>query len=206
MKAPRAWKNVNIRQFIAAQDLLKDESLDSIEMHVRLLSALTDKPLSALEAMPLQKLKTSVRSILFIHKETTDKPVRYFSLKGRLYKACLHPKDMTAGQWADYNAFLSTGPTAMHQMHNLLAVLCTPVNLRGRAVYKGETHEARAKLFYDRLGMHIAYPIALFFSNLFTHFRLVTETYLASELQGIAKEAKKEAEATGSVKSGDGLR
>lgn len=197
MKLPKSWNDITIKNFVESYDILLDNTYDIIEKNLYLLSVLSGEPVSYFESLPISKLKEAVARVQFLNdlKSINTKLPVTFNLGNRIFDVTHDPRKLIGGQYIDLMNILSqchSQKDINDQMHNLLAVICVPrrgLVFKGR--YNGSRHKEVADLFYARLTMNIAYPVALFFCNLWEYLMPAIKTCLEEERNGMLMMAMK---------------
>lgn len=210
MIAPSSWKEITIRQFIRVNEVIKAEYQDAVEQQVALIAAVTGRAEEEILHMDRSELMAWVKDLAFLQSgdSISTKWPKWFMVKGRLFKPVQNVQKLTAGQYIDLITF-SKDPMA--NLHKVLATLCLPVktNIFGPGgpwkwlrpqKYDGRKHEELSAFFYEHLTMDIAYPIALFFCNLWEAFMPSILTFLETEIRNLTRELAKE-----TIMSSDGM-
>lgn len=197
MKLPSSWKEITIKNFVEAYDILLDTNYDIIDKNLHLLSALSGQPFSYYETLPLVKLKQAISQVQFMNdlKSIDTRLPLSFIIGKTVYDVVHDPSKLSGGQYIDLMNILSQCSTQKEineHIHDLLAVICVPrrfIFFKGK--YDGAQHKEVAELFYHKLTMNVAYPVALFFCKLWEHLTPTIKTYLESEKQEILEMAMK---------------
>ena len=168
---------ITIRIFNEVQAAVKLNTEDTIDREIKILSIVTGKPESYFYEMSIERLKRKIRKTARRLTRFRQHVPSFFFLAGRLYKVQKDITRITAGQYIDIKT-LNTD-NVFENIHVLCAILCRPVTERK---YKGELVPERAKLFYERLSINIAYPLMVFFFRLFTLSSLIILQSLHREM------------------------
>lgn len=191
MNLPKGWKDITIKSFVEAYDILHDVNYDIIDKNLRLMAALSDEPVAYFEALPLSRLKQAIAKVQFLNDlSSINSPLPLtFSIGKCIYDVTHHPAKLSSGQYIDLMNILSQCSTQKEineRMHDLLAVICIPRRyLFFKGKYNGAKHRETAEIFYHRLTMNIAYPIALFFCRFWAHLIPVIKISLELEMNEI---------------------
>lgn len=163
MRIPQSWKDITIRQFLAANEALQATYDDKVDQSIALVSAVTGASEKDILSLPRKELIQIVEQLSFLNTvdSISTKWPKWFMIQGRLFKPVQKLDNLTAGQYIDLMAF-SKEP--MENIHKVLATLCLPCTWYLKAKkYDGAKHQEIAQFFLDNLTMDIAYPIAVFF-------------------------------------------
>lgn len=191
-----------------AYDILHDVNCDIIDKNLRLLSLLSGEPVNYFESLPFHKLKQAIAKVQFLNdlNSINCRLPLTFSIGKRIYDVVHHPAKLSSGQYIDLMNILSqcnTQKDINERMHDLLAVICIPRRcLFFKGKYNGALHKQTAELFYQRLTMDIAYPIALFFCRFWEHLIPAIKTCLESEKNELQEMMEKNGK---TVLSSDGI-
>jgi hypothetical protein len=100
-------------------------------------------------------------------------------LKGKRFRLLLNVSVLTGGQYIDLMTFLKNPEAINQNIHNVLAVIASPLKLGlFKTKYDGKKQAERAKFFHDNMPVSIAYPILVFFCNLSSHLTPAIAAYL----------------------------
>lgn len=174
MKAPNRWSEIKIHQFYELRALLEMRDLPNIDKNVQLLSVLTGKPIDVIEDLTFNQIASHIAGISFVDKMPKAAAKRYIFVRGCIFKVHLDPSKITPAQFIDLSMFTKDANTIIENIHNILAVICTPVFRK----YNGKSHKKRADLFVEHLDVETAYGIALFFCRLINAFLPAISDYL----------------------------
>jgi hypothetical protein len=159
---PKSWDDISIRQFTELTRV-KELNLDPIEQMANLISILSGESFEVISRLTLDSLKKAYSCVSFIDTiEFSGKVIPKITIDGVEYIASLDIRKITAGRYIDLKEFTKDPSETPYNIHNIMAVLYLP---KGKK-YKGKTHEKRASLFYEKMPITFAYPVAVFFWNL----------------------------------------
>lgn len=196
MSGNLSWKDITIGQFIEAWQVQQMQFDDELDRNLAMAAAITGNSASDLKQMGYDDLVQLFRDIQFVaYPEQMDKRFpKLFSIKGRMFRPTRKFNKLSAGQFIDLTSFIKKSDEIIPNLHKILATLCLPFRYgvrfqtspRIRAKwfywYDGAKHEQLSELLYDNLTMDIAYPIAVFFCNLWAGFTPHIVRYLETEM------------------------
>lgn len=189
MRDLRSWSDVTIKQYILSSDIINNKELDPLEREIELLCLFSGKTLPEVDQMTAEDFNKAIRSLAFLSDfNIKEKVKKDFIINGQSFQFNLLINKHLTGQYVDYNYFLKgTYEDAVKNMHNLLAVVAQPV-VKGKVLpYDGTKHSEVAKLFYDYLTMDIAYPVFVFFCQVWRNLTPYIQTFLESEAKKMMK-------------------
>ena len=155
-------RTLTIKQFKEATDYLNKREEDVLERNVTLVSILTGKDKSEVEAIRpglLKKLVAGAYQLLDLSRITGRVP-RYFFLKGRPFKVCLEITNITAGQYIELSAFAKEEEPHINAPHKILASVCAA--LFSRRSHSDMKHAQLADFFYRNMPVDMAQPLATY--------------------------------------------
>jgi len=158
--------------------------LDIIEKAVETISILTDKPRWEVEDISMGEVFTTSRqmAVLFGSPPLLKKPKSYLRISGKLYKVCLNPRQLTAAQFTDVQAFIKRG--AVENLHKIIASIIRPVSglLRKPHRYDSENHALISEGITELRVMEVL-SISGFFLLLWNHSIRSMVPYLTQEIK-----------------------
>jgi hypothetical protein len=182
-----SWKDITIGQFIESHEVYQADYPEPLDREVALLSALSGQSEDEILRMRRSDFVEAIKELSFLSDLSTisTKWPKYFIIKRRVFKPVQNLQKLTAGQYIDLMSF-SKDP--MPNLHKILATLCLPVKYFRAQKYDGAKHGELSKFFHDNLTMDIAYPIAVFFCNLWEASMPHILTYLEKETGTLMRE------------------
>lgn len=182
IKLINSWDKVTLRTFKKLMVVVKEESPQSEEFTIKILSILNDKSEDYFLEMDLKHIPAAIKSLEFLSSEIPKQLIHKFNIDGVTYKLTL-PKDMTWGQRLNYVEGLTR---AGDDYASLLSIVLIP---EGKKYAEGyDIIELKNKL-EDTLMITEVLSITLFFS---IFLRSITKTTLTSLSKKLKKEMKKE--------------
>lgn len=172
LNIPKGWGEVTIRQFHVADDLLGDDSIELVDKHTRLLSHFSGVPVKDIEdKVLLPDYKQYVADLQFItDTDSLPKVVpEYVTLDDKLFYVNKDISKLTAGEGIELLKY-SEG-SMWPNIHKVIALFLWPAEPGMTAKPRHATLDERnelAGLIYDHMTVEQAWPLSLFFCNVFT--------------------------------------
>lgn len=188
---PKGWNDITIRKFIRVNEVIQTEYQEPLDQQIALVSAVTDMPEAEIMRLGRTELLAIVKALSFLYSVDSigTKWPKWFLIRGRLFKPVQKLDKLTAGQYIDLMNFAKD---PMVNLHQVLATLCLPCKWFMAQKYDGTKHREISDFFYEYLTMDIAYPIALFFCNLWQAFMPAILTFLESEVDSLTTDLSQE--------------
>lgn len=166
MQVPKSWKDITISRFIAAYDILQLNFDSELDKEVAYMAAICNTTEEAILKLPIPEFKRLAKELQFVSdlESIGTRFPKWFAINGRAFRPIADMTKVTAGQYTDLSHFTQQEDGIIHNLHNIMAVVCLPFFQRQ---YKGYKHERLAAFFKENMSMSIAYPIALFFCAVF---------------------------------------
>lgn len=181
MQVPNSLSEVTLSKFIRTNQLHSSD-LDETEKDIMALSIMADVSEAEINDMDITDYHQAMAKINSF--SLTDLPSvlpKEFDVQGKTYVIMADLK-WKAGQ---YIAFKEFQKDAINNLHLLIATIC---HEKGKQ-YTTDDHKERADLFYEHLTMGVAYPTALFFSQV---LKLSIDHILTSSNQNLRKNVKED--------------
>jgi hypothetical protein len=175
------WSDVTIRQFYEAQEVINGEYEDELERSIALLCAVTGQTEIEILSLTHNEIAKLSKELSFLNSlDTMGKEwPKWFMVQGRLFKPLRDIRKITGGQLIE---LLTFSKEPLQNIHKILATLSLPCNWIGKArKYDADKHNEISELFREHLTMDIAYPIAVFFCNLWEELLKNIQDYLEGE-------------------------
>ena len=176
------WKHITLGKFIQLQEILKSDDED-LTKKIDIYALLTDSPLEEIREIPLGIfLKAYSTELKFMETEIPQVIPKYWEHNKVQYNITTQIEKLKAGQYIDYKHHSKTP----NQFHNIMAVLCYDGDK-----YDGETHKQRAELFYNNMPVTIAFPLAVFFLELWNAWSAISLEYSANQIMEMQADFQK---------------
>lgn len=192
MKLSKNWSEVTIRQYQALALLKQD---DPIEYLVNVIAILARVPVEEVEALSLEQLKKFSAQTIFLNRlPDSEKIATKVRINGLHYKLNLGVQDLSFGQYIDQKTIAKLDH--IENMHKFLAVRLIPMERKYFVVwregaYKGIDH---AQELQDNLTMDVAYPIFVFFLNVWQKLVPGIQDYLINKSRSQTEILRKQIE------------
>lgn len=185
---PSSWKDIKLSQFEAALLVEQTEYEDAIDQQVEWIAALTGATIEKIEQLPFSELADISVKLKWVKEPKFDERIpRFFTIGSKMFEVVYQIDQLTAAQYAELCTWMKVDP--MLNLDKAMASITIRRKywlLKGK--YDGATHEARAKLFRKHLSLAVIYPIALFFSQVFTRLMLDMQDFSVKELIKLRKQ------------------
>lgn len=152
------YSDINIRQYQQIRDIL-DEGLSDVETQAEIMAILFNKTADEILDLPVDKYRRMSEQVRFLLDSPQPKGEvpKKLRIDGIRYRIIQSAKDMTAGQFIDYQQYVKAGADA--NLHNILSTILIPW---GREYNKGyDITETQASL-REHLDLQTAVNIAFF--------------------------------------------
>lgn len=189
MKIPKSWSEITIKQYLHVKELLED-SQDDIDFKIKLLSILTGEPEETYLNMEMGKFSSIANGLSFLSNLNISKKIIYsFRLNGKRFKFELDIKKLKASGYIDIMNYCNELNSTERNMHKILAVFASCYTWYGKKIEM--SHSEKADLFFNKMPITIAYPVAVFFWALWNNSIKNIEIYLEKEMKKMKKELEK---------------
>lgn len=201
MKLPKSWDDITIPKYLEYYTILTTKA-DILDREVRVLSCLSGLPIKEIEALKTNELLAHIKSLNFLQELPSEAIPAYFKVNGNKYKVAITFRDMTAGQFINFNEVLKDikPEDINYQMAELIACMCSKQE-KGIFFENGKLSFSRYRYngfhetseeFKKHMNIRIAYPLFVFFCNVIQRLLPATKDYLMLEAKKIKRELKKQ--------------
>lgn len=162
------WKDISLGMFSQIQAIIQSESED-LTKKIELYSLLTGKDMNQVREVPLGEfLEAYKKELSFINQDIPQVIPKSWEHGGVNYNICTQVEKLTAGQYIDLKEYAKEP----NNLHNVMAVLCYEGDK-----YNGINHKERAEVFRSNMPITIAYPLSVFFFDLWNVWSEVSLQY-----------------------------
>ena len=162
------WKDITIGKFREIQHILAEDEPD-LTKKIYIYALLSGELIEQVREYPLgQFLEKYSKLTEFMEYPIPQVIPKYWEHEGVKYKITSLIDSFTAGQYIDFKEF----GKEKDNIHNVMAVLCYDGE-----TYKGETHKKRAELFNEFMPITVAYPLTVFFLNVWSEWSEISLAY-----------------------------
>lgn len=175
MKMPTSWKEISLKTFVILQEIANDPDTDKTDKDIDAICLLAGITYQECMELTLKEKQQALKSLSFLQdlNKINPKAHRYIKIGRIWFKIALDVSEISGGQYLDLMTFLKDPDKAFENIHNVLAVLATPLKFGIiKTKYDGAKHADRGKLFYENLSISQAYPIMVFFCTLSDHLTI----------------------------------
>lgn len=190
-RLPRDYSEVTIKQLIELKAIDEDKTIDTepaphLTRALLRLSVFNDVPYEELESMPISELKDDIKKLGFLDTLPSDKKVEWFKCGGYWWKVNYDITKLSAGSYIDLDMYVKDPDKVLENTHKIMALFCTPFRWLRKTKLPDE-------VMWDKLKdvpVSVAYPLTVFFCNLFQNLIESLPDFLQKESKKLMKEAK----------------
>jgi len=211
IELPTSWDGITVGKFQELYPVLESDG-KLVERVPAMISVLSGVPLEDVKKISLNDYKTISKSLKFLDELETLRDIKDDFKVGKVkYAIDLDINNMSGAQYMDFMHFLNEckgeSSLVMRNLHNLLSCVIIEKKRKGfkwiKGEYDGSTIEERRKLIKEVMPISLAFPIAVFFWNLWEQLTRDMEDYGKNKLKK-AKRIMEEVE-TDLLKYGAGM-
>jgi len=198
MKVPKDWSEIEISKFPEIYDIQIDESLESIEKQIRLISIVLEKSVEEIEDLRIEDFNKISESVKFLYNPEFNyqllKTVRYKNYKIKFVHDLYNSKEMTAGKYIDLMHLGKDKESLHYKIVDILNVLGTIYKRKwGFFWVKAElTKDQRKSVLSKAVSIEKAYGYAVFFCDYYRNLTKNTQDYLVlRQIRSLTKIQKK---------------
>lgn len=205
---PNSWDGITVGQFQDLYPVLVSES-KLVERVPALISVLSGLPLQDVMKIKIEEYRKISKALSFLDTLDTLTDVRdSFKVDGDRYSVDTNISNMCGAQYMDFMHFLGEckgdNNLVMQNLHNLLSCVVIKDERKRwgykRGEYDGSKIEVTRKLIKDKMPISLAFPIAVFFWNLWQESTKNIQDFGSSQLtkaEDLIKEVGKDLEGFG---------
>lgn len=186
MELCTSWKEVTLRQFIELSHLTND---DTVEYNIAVVALMSGKTKEDIEALPFTDLTNYIKKVQFINELPTQHllPQR-IDVNGKRYRVNLNVSELTGGGYIDLKTLTKDPTKIVDNMPLILTCFIKPIKRNWYGRYKDvkvnvDEQMANAEDFKNFLSIDIAYPLCVFFCELYPNLILGIQQYLLKKAQ-----------------------
>lgn len=200
------WSDITLSMW-SELSLIQAGVEDPIERNIQRIAVLTGLSREKVEFMDLSKVKKLIRKTAFLDNvDVLNRKFKAtFTVKGQTFKVTHRVQDLTAGQYVSLMHLMKDiqGTDQERQqrifeiMHRILAVICVPCKKKFGfwlvpQKHDGVNHQDVAELLHKHMTIEQAYPIAVFFCDVWQNLTDNLKDYLNKELKKANQMMKEE--------------
>ena len=205
---PNSWDGITVGQFQDLYPVLVSES-KLVERVPALISVLSGLPLQDVMKIKIEEYRKISKALSFLDTLDTLTDVRdSFKVDGDRYSVDTNISNMCGAQYMDFMHFLGEckgdNNLVMQNLHNLLSCVVIKDERKRwgykRGEYDGSKIETTRKLIKDKMPISLAFPIAVFFWNLWQESTKNIQDFGSNQLtkaEDLIKEVGKDLEGFG---------
>ena len=176
MNVPKDWAGISIKTYLQIHNILTDKTIDIIDSQVELVAVLTGQTAKEIEDLDIVVFKELVRDTQFIFENNIPKEIPLtIEIDGVEYLFDFMKPIKKAGDFIDISHLTKKPEDTIYNIHKIMAVLCKPL--------KEQSFEERCDIFYEKLTIDKAYPIALFFWTVFQSSLSIIQNSLDKQIE-----------------------
>jgi len=174
IELPTSWDGITVGKFQELYPVLESDGR-LVERVPAMISVLSGIPLEDVKKISLNDYKTIAKSLKFLDELETLKTIKdQFKIGKTKYAIDTDINNMSGAQYMDFMHFLNEckgeSTLVMRNLHNLLSCVIIEKKRKGfkwvKGEYDGSTIEERRKAIREHMPISLAFPIAVFFWNL----------------------------------------
>ena len=160
---PTSWNGVTINQFNQLSKIQKLDDDDNFDIVIEILHVLSEVPRPILSQVKLHELVKMYKSLDFINELNFSKELQGFiKIDKQVYKCEFDLSKMNANQYMSLKNIIKSG-NIVDNIHEILAIFFIPIGKKFNEI----SYNKIAELFYTEVSIDVAYPLAVFFFNLY---------------------------------------
>ena len=150
---------------------------------------LTQIPIEELEGMPKHEIIELTKQISFFKKPLPEKLRKIFRIGFKRYFIELEAKNITAEQFILLNKYTTSEAFTIENLHYIMAVLTYERKWWKKQPFDKD-FEAKAELFRKELTIDIAYPVSVFFCEVYRVWLETTKIFLIEKANKLKAKAE----------------
>ena len=182
VQIPETWSDITLKQFqIYTSEMRKD--INQTTRLIQTISSFCDIKFADAVKMKITDVKKLTNDIAALLKIVPDSLVMMFEFNGTKYGFIPKFDDITIGEYADLEFYLSDTDKMWDNMHWIMSILYREIKEEKDGKYLIEDYEPskeRAELFKD-LTMNVVYSASNFFLTLGEELLMTMPSYIPKE-------------------------
>ena len=186
MKLCTNWDDVTIRQFIELSKLTND---DSVEYNISVIALMSGKTKDEIESLPIEELTPLIKKVQFInHLPIKHLLPTHLKVNGKRYLVNLNVSELTGSGYIDLKTLTKDENKIVDNLHLILTCFVKPAKKTWYGKWKPIKVDANEQMqiaddFLNHFSVGIAYPLAVFFCELYPNLILGIQQYLLKKSQ-----------------------
>lgn len=186
MKLPKSWHDITVGKYSQIYSIIQ-KGLDPLDQKIEILSVLTGMSVDDILAIDLSEFTKINDQIAFIQNmNISEKLVLDYKINGYKFRANVKITEQKASQYIDIMNYLKQKDAFYLHLHDVIANISE--QQVGWFKKKKITKKELSQMIYDKMPITEAYPIMVFFWNLWNNLMPDIKTYLDSQIKQMEKE------------------
>lgn len=173
---PTSWESITVEQFQKIDACHKVKDAADIMLEAEIISVLSNVPVEEIMRISLTDLKKINEQLTFMESLPSTELHDKIKHEGKEYWFNNDLTKLLISQYIDVSVYTKSQGDIISNLHILLSIFLRPK----KDEYNYDSMIARAELF-KHLPVSVAYPMVVFFCNVFSNFVASTKDYLESE-------------------------
>ena len=175
---PNSWDGITIDKFPIIYDLLKDTNIDKIDKEIRIISVLSDIPVSEIEKIQIDYLKKLIKAVNFIFTMQFPKPKEIFKHDGYWWHVNYDITKLSAGDFITLSNYTINEDTIVQNLPELASIFIKPYK---RKWFKLKPIDIDSLPHIKTMKVGIVYPLCVFFCKLIENLQPDIKIFLEKE-------------------------
>ena len=192
------WSDINLETYAAVIELVKADTTDIFQRDITLISLITGKSESEIEAMKIDEFNT-LRNELYslLSTEVAANYNKVFKVAGRGYKVAITATEISATDLMDIS-LLKITPENLHlKLAEFMAVVAKPYGIISKFQRK-LTYQEKVEVFKKHMTADVAMGVTLFFWTASIELLPLMLAYSTKQMQEVTEMVKKMSHASSS--------
>lgn len=197
-KLPKSWNDITLEQYgdiydITQQPPVKGDPFWEVEQNCKVLSVITGEPFDKLYGeTPTIEIKHRYRQIAFIATPPSSRPIQKFKLGKFKWFVQYEINKLPASKYIDLRGLTKESENIIYNAPALISIFCTPHRFSWKTFrwVKAEIDDSEKTELLKKCPVSVAYPLTVFFCNLYNSLTEVTEDYLNQQLKQTIREVQ----------------
>lgn len=168
------WSEITINEYIQIIGILKDESLDELEINNYLLSILSGLDIKDVRKLSIQEYNNFLKASEFLKKQPSTKLKKSYIINNKKYNTTLKLSKVNTGQYMDLQELTKDYESTIENISKILAIFLIP---DGKEYGDYDILEV-ANEIENYFNIEDAVTLTFFFSNLKKKLLIVSLLYL----------------------------
>lgn len=126
IKIKNSWKEITIGEYTQIIGILKDDSLDELEINNYLLSILSGLDIKQIRQLTISEYSSFLKALDFLKSEPSAKIKKQYIINGNKYNSVLKLGNVTTGQYMDLQTLSKDYESTIENMSKILSIFLIP--------------------------------------------------------------------------------